>query len=320
MLEKAKRIFSTLLRRLGGGGDLRPQELPPFGREYLDHLIGQYKESGKSLPIAEEVVARLNSSPQELSWGDLYSLERLLVATLGDDEVKRSLWATRFRLKQIAGGDAFEAYKDSKIPPEGASVDQLRADLQRILELLHWYYSLLPLRNELRIKYINTCIRWITGYTVALGILFGLSHHYHWDSSVGLFASVIYLGIIGGYVSSLRRFQDVQFGEGDPIVGIYGLKSSSYFMWLSPMLGAVFAVILALLFVGGVLKGTLFPAFGTSIDCDLSGFARATRPTTPENYALLLVWSFVAGFAERFVPDNLDKLIAGQKNKETHSK
>jgi hypothetical protein len=292
--------------------------LPGFGIAYLDHLIGQYKQSGKSLPIADGIVHRRNSNPEEISWGDLYSLERILVASLTEEEVKRSLWATRFRLKQIAGVEAFRAYEQSGAPAADAGVEQLRADLQRILELLHWYYSLLPLRNALRIDYIVNCIFWIIGYTVTLGLLFTASQYWHWDPCVGLFASVVYFGTIGGYVSSLRRLQDLQFGKGDPIVGIYGLKSAAYFMWLSPMLGAIFAVILVLLFVGGVLTGSVFPAFQTPESVNgLSEFVKGLSFVKPNDYALLLLWSFVAGFAERFVPDNLDKMIAGQKRDES---
>lgn len=297
-------------------------KFPAFGWAYLDHLIGQYKQMEKRCDIVDEIIRRRNISPEDLTWGDLYSLERILVASLTEDEVKRSLWATRFRLKQIAGGEAFEAYEKSHFPDEKASVEELRADLQRILELLHWYYSLLPLRNKMRIRYILTCIFWIIGYTFLLGILFFFSNrHPSWDSSVGLIASVLYFGIVGGYVSSLRRLHDVQLGEGDPIVGIYELKGAVYFQWLSPMLGAVFAGILTLLFAGGVLQGTIFPTFGAAASTKtLSDFVKNLQPTNLTSYALLLVWSFVAGFAERFVPDSLDTLIAGQKLKEAKKK
>src|ERR1700735_130641 len=296
----------------------RTPDLPGFGLVYLDHPIGQYRQSGKVSPVADEIVHRRKSGSEDLSWGDLYSLERVLVASLTEEEVKRSLWATRFRLKQMAGGEAFLAYEQSNVPAADAGVEQLRADLLRILELLHWYYSLVPLRNEIRIRYIVNCIFWIIGYTVVLALLFGASKVWHWDASVGLSAAVIYFGTLGGYVSSLRRLQDLQFGKGDPIVGIYGLKSASYFMWLSPLLGAIFAVILALLFAGGVLKGGIFPEFGTPGSVhNLSEFVKALSFAKPSDCPLLLVWSFVAGFAERFVPDSLDKMIARQKDDES---
>jgi hypothetical protein len=88
-------------------------------------------------------------------------------------------------------------------------------------------------------------------------------------------------------------------------------------MWLSPMLGAIFAVILALLFAGGALKGGIFPELGTPASVlNLPEFLKNLSFAKPADCPLLLVRSFVAGFAERFVPDNLDKMIARQKHDE----
>src|SRR4029078_4561252 len=67
--------------------------------------------------------------------------------------------------------------------------------------------------------------------------------------------------------------------------------------------GAAFALVLWLMFLGGLLSGELFPK-------EIAG--PLTSPI-PKDLAKLLVWSFIAGFAERFVPDLLDKL--GLKSK-----
>ena len=39
-------------------------------------------------------------------------------------------------------------------------------------------------------------------------------------------------------------------------------------------------------------------------------FLKQTGPTDGVSFALLIVWSFIAGFAERFVPDTLNRLVA----------
>jgi hypothetical protein len=66
------------------------------------------------------------------------------------------------------------------------------------------------------------------------------------------------------------------------------------------------------MFVGGVLEGVVFPAFhsvGTkATELTYLDFAWHTLPVASEDYGKLFVWAFLAGFAERLVPDSLDRL------------
>ena len=72
-------------------------------------------------------------------------------------------------------------------------------------------------------------------------------------------------------------------------------------------------MVLFLMFVAGVFKGIVFPEFFLSKPRPLGGlsfftFTWNTLPVSSEEYAKLFVWSFLAGFAERLVPDSLDRL------------
>lgn len=120
---------------------------------------------------------------------------------------------------------------------------------------------------------------------------------------------------------------------------------------LAPVYGGIFAFILFVLFAGGVLNGVVFPsivtpkeaapkeaaeatptptpspsaaetqtdtknAAGSTADVlKIQQFLKETGPASGVSYALLIVWSFLAGFAERLVPDTLNRLV--QKNTNT---
>ncbi len=205
--------------------------------------------------------------------------------------------------------------------------------------------------------------------------------------SIALFV-VLVSGAMGGFVSALQRIQRSPT-EGDSVYNLSMLYHGSYAVFVAPLTGAIFAILLYMMFTGKILEGRFFPdiytpsAFTTTAATPtptpsptpsprpaLSPAARTTptpRPTptlsptpTPEpspepsptpsatptpdatptpvpsptprqvptaslrvkdflydsgpaggqDYALLIIWCFIAGFAERFVPDSLNRLIS----------
>ena len=82
-----------------------------------------------------------------------------------------------------------------------------------------------------------------------------------------------------------------------------------YFLWKCAVAMA-FAFLLYLVFMGGLLSGGLFPEFPsrTKDFGSINGFVLEVNPGTNADFAKLLVWSFVAGFSEKFVPNLIAKL------------
>ncbi len=117
-----------------------------------------------------------------------------------------------------------------------------------------------------------------------------------------------FCGIIGGFVSIEQRLKKLGSDELD------FLSKSWWSILVIPLFGGVFSLVLYLLFLSGLLEGSLFPSFHVPafadppVDENLKSFFAKTYPRSPADFAKLAFWSFVAGFSERFVPRIVKKL------------
>jgi hypothetical protein len=127
---------------------------------------------------------------------------------------------------------------------------------------------------------------------------------------------VLFVGAMGGLLSMQQRYQSVS-REGDPIDNISQLMQNWSRLFLPAISGAIFATLLYMLFIGGLLEGDLFPQLGSNPGntnnqdgTSMWDFLKHARPRSSRDYAKLIIWSFIAGFAERFVPDTLSRFIS----------
>jgi hypothetical protein len=125
---------------------------------------------------------------------------------------------------------------------------------------------------------------------------------------------VVVVGMIGGVVSVQQRIQSTPT-EGDAIRNVLSLSSGLFSVYLSPITGAISAALLYLMFAGGLLTGALFPDMTDKPEKleFLFTFTHVKSAHFP-NFARLIIWSFIAGFAERFVPDTLNRLVSAAES------
>lgn len=263
----------------------------------------------------------------------------------------------------------------------------LRADIKYLLSKFYLYYTMLPMRENLREQLTSRAVRVtviVLGIIVVLIFLsFGgvyvfakVFQHYggnlaDYGDLSGAFGltvgSVAFAGIVGGCVSMLQRIQSAP-SEGDALFNLASLTNGWRGLSLSPIYGFIFALLLFVLFAAGVLEGSLFPKINTPgkslpvapavkaanesaaasetassppmvtsgaaesgsqqptpsptptptplTETEKTGilqitdFLKATGPTDGVSFALLIIWSFLAGFLERLVPDTLNRLVA----------
>ena len=117
-------------------------------------------------------------------------------------------------------------------------------------------------------------------------------------------ALVILCGVLGGLISMLRRLQALPAGN-TPLLDTIALNAGQFGISLAPTYGGIFAMMLYLIFLSNLPASII----ASSVEGVFPKFTDATPATTPDA-AKLLVWAFVAGFAEQLVPDVLNRLTA----------
>ncbi|GEM_PF-3012093 len=129
---------------------------------------------------------------------------------------------------------------------------------------------------------------------------------------------IIFLtGTVGGVANNYRRLLALSLdviADENPITK----QLITFQIYVSPLVGGIFSIVLYLLFMSNILQGTLFPAFSPVMQQGYDSFklfAHVANPATNQDAAKAIVWAFIAGFSEGLVPNFIDKIgkeTAGQ--------
>ena len=285
--------------------------LSPFAAGYAQELRQDYLAITGSK--AREQYPELFEGPAAgLTWPQLYFIEAAILQAQPSEELGRIVWRWRLRLRTVAGNAAYQAYLDSKPPdPSSATSDEIRADLKSLAAELHYRYLLAPAREAAQARlnlWTFIAVAAFLAVVVFLVVLYWINKGV---VNVPGIAVVIFFGAVGGLVSVQQRLQALP--DDDPLFGILAISSSRFSVLFAPLVGAVFAILLYFFFAGHLLSGSLFPevfspsASKTGVPFNI--FAAQIGPLSGADWAKLQIWSFIAGFGERFVPDILNRLI-----------
>jgi len=293
-----------------------------FNKSYYLQIMAEYKllsDRDKSLnPAASVVIDDISKSVEtghHPTCDDVFSLEKALIQLQPLEKIRLERDSYRDKYREIVGPDRFanylaEAQRMGKVAKDDELQvvrESLLSDVNFLLKELHLKYTLMPFRENQRkpiLKHIGFSI--IIFYL----LIFILALIQVYDGIVFILLLMAF-GSTGAFISLVQRLNNVPIFN-DPVVNFLSLKYGRYSINVAPACGAIFAVLLYFLFLGGMIQGALFP----DIDIKVEAFYITPPVSGLENFAKLFVWAFIAGFAERFVPDTLDRLIA-QKEKNT---
>ena len=291
-------------------------------RESRERLTGTGPDAPGDLPVSLgkllRAVEQSGSIPKDLEplvdWSEIAILEDKILALQDRETLRRRVWALRSRYARLVGPDRYQQYLASRPPDEtdpNVTDDTLRADLRGVLGLTHLTYSLAVVRENLR-------RRVLMGVFGLAGVLCGgalvaavvadlirlrpmvqgswwLALQHRLPVAVAILVVVLF-GCLGAFLSTQRRLQQPSEG-GDPLIAILGLYEFNNIKRFPLIAGGLFATVLYFILVAGFLKGDLFPELPAGI------------PQGSVAWAKLVIWAFLSGFAERLVPDTLDRLV-----------
>jgi hypothetical protein len=342
--ETVKKIFQRLRNK---------RMLADYGDTYLGVLKSEFRtltpQSDSEVALADvarEIIDKWENPRQDISWDDIYLLEKITLRIQPNNRLTQRACNLRAKYRDLVGQKAYDSYLQSNPPdPQTGDKDALRGDLEQLLSEFHWQYAINMARETMRDR-ISSKVLFILGIIVLTAVLLPVFV----SDYPSLFVLVVFMGALGGFVSTQNRLQSSR-DSLEPIKELTMLDRGVFNIFLSPISGAVFASILFLMFAGGFLKGDLFPELGPSggstdtamseaapddaiVDRSnenvltsqadqgedgipsLKEFADATVPITNGDFAKVLIWSFIAGFAERFVPDALNRIAAIKEGKD----
>ncbi len=296
--------------------------LPDYAVLYFDHLISEYnyllKNNTSSAGNNSEYIKNLNEKrdKKDLSWNDLFSLELSISRILPSERLPREVWSLRSRYRDVVGLTQYEAYLASKPPdltPEKVNENVFRADIEYLLTEIYLRYLTTPYNEDLRNR-ISQKVTIMILIGIIIIIISAVSYNIlltGQTDSLGpiTLLLVLFIGAMGGLLSMQQRYQSVS-REGDPIDNISLLRQGWSRLFMPAINGAIFAALLYMIIIGGLISGKLFPEIKISTNQYILDAIRFSRPLSVVDYAKLVVWSFVAGFAERFVPDTLSRFIS----------
>lgn len=280
--------------------------LYPVYRAGLLALLEQAKADSPGRVIDPQIQTLIDATPEV--WVNLYQAEQRIAPYLSDvridaEATRRFIEAERLGVKSAA--DLKKEYYAT-----GIAADRKRALFSILLDDLQFRYEK---RRLDRREFTTTTQRlnWIGLFflLIIIGATLNLlnagasqeaaRYHQFW---------VVYFGLLGAYFSRIIALaQNAQTFDYDALILDFAWSSIGRRL----IAGALGALIVYCLIRGEILGGDLFPNHFKELMADVvlyAGEDQVTMPVINADFAKLIVWSTLAGFSERLIPDQFSKL------------
>ena len=129
----------------------------------------------------------------------------------------------------------------------------------------------------------------------------------------GLYGEVMTLifcaGAVGGVVNNYFRLAKLDEAQVADNAKVHLMITQLY---VTMVIAGILGFVAYGLFLSGLIQGSLFPEFKNTSEPygGLGALLLGLAPKTNIDAAKAILWGFIAGFSERFVPNIIDSIIA----------
>lgn len=265
-------------------------------------------------PAGMDAESHVDDGCDEISVADIYALEIKVIDSLSAREIRIRIATFRDMLESLSKDDSYAKISKNFLPQIENENDivALREELRALCSRLYRRYSMVT-----AVEYVRSRVaRMVILVSVALSLPLVAHMVFGYFSTALTLAAMC--GAFGAAVSTIMRLYQVDTRH-EPLITWLNLEKSSVSVWVAPALGAVFGVVLVLILYAGVLKLDFLPDFhqcwwsGAQFipgDCNFDKTSKGQNNQPYADLFKLALWCFIAGWAERFVPDALNRIYA----------
>jgi hypothetical protein len=276
-----------------------------FACTFFAQLDGEYEALCSEEYKAKtrvEVAALRHRHIKNPNWGLNHRLEYLLVDDLEPAILKQRVSLARSRLFALVGTEGAASYADAFPEPDSKlEPSELKAYALGVLVELQRLRHVQTEFERFRNRLIGAAL--LPGFGF---VIIGLVSQFV-IPKMSLAALAALLGLMGGFLSVLLRIGSLHWSvkyaaNYQQVDKVFWNVLCSFYLSLAE--GSIGAIILYIMFCTGLFKQVnLFPDFSS-----LPPGATLMRDVPHLRASQLMLWSVVAGFSERLVPDLLSSL------------
>lgn len=328
--DPSTKVDERLLARRGARVNwryLNSVQIAQFARLRAEYIFRQPDWAVKASPPVRMI---LQTPFHELGLEHLETLEVAIFDLRPTAEIRAELQSVFERLRRASPG----APKSYFEVPTDAGREELLGIVAVSMRRIYRSVTKLVIQERkrdqlLRFSAVSTLVGAVTSF-ILISFWFTSPSDIHLPPM--LFAMLA--GALGGFVGTFAPISQIKI-RPDAVAADEEINTAKTALYVAPISGIFFAVVLYFLMAGEFLKGELFPVMVTTkaevvqlyesdarITTEMEQEAARKNneqrtklliaqmyPATGKDAAKLLVWCFLAGYASGFVPNALSKLV-----------